>query len=75
MFYLLSNCVWILAAQSVYSLEPTTGMSEVEFSKLICPIGISGGEDKPPEVIAVSAAAELLQYEKCETKGNKSTTL
>lgn len=51
------------------------GMTEKEFSKLICPIGISGIEDKTPEVIAVSVAAELLLYQKCETKQSKSTTL
>ena len=36
------------------------GVEEGEFNKVICPIGIEGINDKAPEVIAVSVAAQLL---------------
>ena len=36
------------------------GVEESEFNKVICPIGIEGINDKAPELIAVSVAAQLL---------------
>lgn len=37
------------------------GIDEAVIARMVCPIGIEGIDDKAPEVIALSAAAQLLQ--------------
>jgi xanthine dehydrogenase accessory factor len=37
------------------------GIDPVRIARMICPIGVDGIVDKAPEVIAVAAAAQLLQ--------------
>ncbi len=37
------------------------GMSEVDISRLTCPLGVGGPSSKEPGVIAISLAAEILQ--------------
>ena len=38
------------------------GFTEAEFDRITCPIGVPGISGKEPEVIAVAAAAQLLQF-------------
>ena len=38
------------------------GFSEEEYARITCPIGVPGISGKAPEVIAIAAAAQLLQY-------------
>lgn len=38
------------------------GFGEPDFSRITCPIGVPGIGGKEPEVIAIAAAAQLLQY-------------
>ncbi|RDU95664.1 xanthine dehydrogenase accessory protein XdhC [Trinickia dinghuensis] len=37
------------------------GIDQARIARMVCPIGIDGIDDKSPEVIALSAAAQLLQ--------------
>jgi xanthine dehydrogenase accessory factor len=37
------------------------GIDQARIARMVCPIGIEGIDDKAPEVIALSAAAQLLQ--------------
>ena len=37
------------------------GIDQARIARMVCPIGIEGIDDKSPEVIALSAAAQLLQ--------------
>ena len=46
------------------------GMAEADLSRLICPIGIEGINDKAPEVIAVSVAAQLLKLQSSPDKAS-----
>jgi xanthine dehydrogenase accessory factor len=39
------------------------GFTPQELSQVTCPIGVQGIDDKRPEVIAVAAAAQLLQVD------------
>lgn len=46
------------------SLLGERGLGDVARARLTCPIGIAGIDDKRPEVIAASVAAQLLRLEK-----------
>lgn len=38
-----------------------SGIDPMQIARMICPIGVEGIDDKAPEVIAIAAAAQLLQ--------------
>jgi xanthine dehydrogenase accessory factor len=50
------------------------GIDPVQIGRMVCPIGIDGIVDKSPEVIAVAAAAQLLQAVEAQAQARASSS-